>query len=85
MARLQQVALMSRIQIAQYSVKLCVTVASIHFNINCSTSGVDKLFTRRAAFEKILKLSAALIGRAKKRSTRPQMSYFLLKIGEGRK
>ena len=39
-----------------------------------STSGVGKLFTRRAASEKILKSRAARIGRAKKRKGRPQIS-----------
>ena len=43
---------------------------------------VGKLFTQRATFEKILKPRATLIGRAKKRSTRPWKSYFLLKISE---
>ena len=36
--------------------------------------GWAKLFTLRVTFEKTLKPRAALIGRAKKRSTRPQMS-----------
>ena len=48
-------------------------------------TGVGKLFTRTATFESILKPRAALIGRAKKKkvySTRPQMSYFLLKISK---
>ena len=48
-------------------------------------AGVGKLFTRRATFEKTLKPRAALIERAKKRSTHPQMSCFLLKISEEQK
>ena len=43
---------------------------------------VGKVFTQRATFEKILKPRVALIGKAKKRSTRPRKSYFLLKIRE---
>ena len=45
-------------------------------------SGVGKLFTPRATFEKILKPRAALIGRAKKRSTLSRMSFFSLQISE---
>ena len=43
-------------------------------------SGVGKLFTRRATFEKILKPRAVTVWKNKKRSTRPHMYCFLLKI-----
>ena len=37
---------------------------------------IGKLFTRRATFEKILKPRATLIGKAKKRSARPQVIWY---------
>ena len=48
-----------------------------------SSTEVGEFSTRRAAFEKNLKPRTALIGTGiSKRSTRPQMFYFPLKIGE---
>ena len=54
---------------------------------NASTTGpgVRKLLIRNATFKKIWKSRAALIGRVKKRSTCPQVSYFSLKLGDEQK
>ena len=46
---------------------------------------MGKLFTRRAVLEKILKLRAAMIGRAKKRSSHPHMSYIPFNISKEQK
>ena len=53
-------------------------VGMIKFKEHYCRAGVGNCLTRRATFEKFLKPRAGLIGRAKKRSTRPQMSYFFL-------